>query len=135
MGASLCLGWRANERGFDHEKAKALTDRHQDVSALLTGNWFPLLPYTRDTTKWMASQYHRDDTSEGCILAFRRSDSPYNSVDLNLHGIATDATYELTYTNSGEISEASGGIIAKNLTLTLDQPRSSELITYRRVQD
>jgi len=134
MGASLCLGWRANERGFNHEKAKALTDRHQDVSALLTGNWFPLLPYTRDTTKWMASQYQRNDTSAGCILAFRRSESPYSSVDLNLHGIATDATYELTYTGSGQIHQASGGIISKNLTLTLDEPKSSELITYRKLK-
>jgi hypothetical protein len=43
----------------------------------------------------MAVQFYRPDLDEGMILAWRRPQSSYVSVEVALHGLVPTATYEL----------------------------------------
>ena len=133
LATSLCIGWIADDPGFDAKRARKLLDRYREVRHLLVGSWYPLLPYSRDRKDWMASQYHRPDLGEGMILALRRGESPYRSVEVKLHGLEADASYEISLDSSGEKMVARGVDLLRRLHLSLPRPRSSDLITYRKV--
>ncbi len=135
MASSLCLGWIADAPDFDAERGKKLLDQYRRVRHLLIGAWYPLLPYNRDPAHWIASQYHRPDLDEGMILAFRRPESPYRTVEVSLHGLEPDAMYELSYESSGEKARVNGGQLMKRFELTIPRKRGSELIVYRRAGD
>lgn len=133
MASSLCLGWIADAPDFDVARGKQLLSKYLDLRHLLIGAWYPLLPYSRDASKWTAVQYHRPDLDEGLVLAFRRSESPYNSAQVSLHGLEPGATYELTFDSTGKKVRASGNELGTEWILMLPKPHSSDLIHYHRV--
>ena len=134
MATSLCLGWIADAPDFDQGRARELAERYRRVRHLLTGAWYPLLPYTPDPRAWMAVQYHRPDLGEGMVLVFRHRDSPYQTADLPLHGLDPQATYELYSSGTDKKSTAQGAELMKQWLVTIPQPGASDLITYRVTQ-
>ena len=132
MATSLCLGWIADAPDFDAARGRKLVERYRAVRHLLVGAWYPLLPYSRETTDWIASQYHRPDLDEGMLLVFRRPDSPYRAVEVSLRGLDTDATHQLTSHATGETTEVRGSALMGRFLLTLPEKRSSDLIHYRK---
>ncbi len=133
LASSLCVGWIADDAGFDMPRAKELADRYRAVRHLLTGEWYPLAPYERGGARWMASQYHRPDLGEGIVLAFRHGESNILTYVCELRGLARDAWYELVGEDGDETVQLMGGELMDGLTVTLPEPRSSALIRYRRV--
>jgi alpha-galactosidase len=133
LASSLCVGWIADAADFDRERGKKLLDRYRAVRHLLIGAWYPLLPYSRSRTDCMASQYHRSDLDEGVIIALRRPESPYTSVELALRGLDPEATYELTFDSTGASRRVTGGELMNGFPLTIAERQQSELIVYRRV--
>ena len=133
MASSLCLGWIADAPDFDLARGKKLLRRYLDLRHLLIGSWYPLMPYSRDLTKWIASQYHRADLEEGMILVFRRPESQYDSVQVSLHGLKPDATYELAFDSTGRKVRVKGKVLMKSLSLSIPESRKSDLIHYRRI--
>jgi alpha-galactosidase len=134
LASSLCVGWIADAPDFDAKRAGKLLERYRQVRHLVAGSWYPLLPYSRDPSDWMASQYHRPELNQGMVLAFRHGQSPYPTVELALHGLDAKAIYELTYDLAGKTEEVSGAQLMERLILTLPEKHSSELICYRKVR-
>jgi alpha-galactosidase len=99
----------------------------------LIGPWYPLLPYSRQDDTWMAVQFHRPDLDEGMILAWRRPQSSYVSVEVALHGLVPTATYELRSEGGRRLKRQSGAALMQQLLLALPEKRSSELLRYRKV--
>ncbi len=132
MATSLCIGWIADGPDFDFQQAKEYTDRYRAVRHLLIGAWYPLLPYSRGTDDWIASQYHRPDLDEGMILAFRRPESPYTALEVSLHGLDSEATYELSYDSTGAKSLLKGAELISKFQINIPETGKSELIIYRR---
>jgi alpha-galactosidase len=133
MASSLCVGWAADAPGFDVRRGKELLARYRKVRPLFTGAWYPLLPYSRRATDWMASQYHRPDLDRGVILMFRHADSPYRTVDVALHGLDAAATYELSSDSTGVKTRVSGRALMQSFLLTLPDRQRSDLVEYRKV--
>lgn len=133
FASSLCLGWIADAPGFDVAQARQYTDRYLSLRHLLTGAWYPLLPYTREPDAWMASQYHRADLNEGMVLAFRHSESSVETMEVRLHGLTPGDTYELTPNDGGKPTRATGKSLAEGLTLNIAAKPGYNLITYKRV--
>jgi len=158
LPSSLCLGWIADDPAFDMPRAKALMERYRAVRHLLTGAWYPLLPYpyeivgadTRELdpwiwdgsakqpripprAQWLGSQFHRSDLGEGMLLAFRRPASPYTAAQVALRGLEPEATYELRW-EDGTKRTMKGAELAKGFELRIEEPRRSVLVTYRRAE-
>jgi alpha-galactosidase len=133
LPTSLCLGWIADAPDFDLPRAKKLAERYRALRPLFLGAWYPLLPYSRSTKDWMASQYHRPDLHAGALMLYRRAESPYREIEVVLHGLEPDATYELTFDSTKEKRKMSGTLLMKQLLLSIPEKHRSELITYRRV--
>lgn len=132
MACSLIPGWIADAPDFDAARAQQLMKRYSQVRHLLTGAWYPLLPQSSDKAAWMASQYHRPDLDEGMIIILRRPESPYRTVEVTLHGLEAEATYDLTSDRTGETRAVRGSELMGTFELTLKEKRSSDLIVYRR---
>lgn len=158
MASSLCLGWIADAPGFDAKLGKRYIQRYKEVRHLLVGAWYPLLPYPIDHAPlpdrerelwlwgqgdsgrystvrdaWVGSQYHRPDLDEGMLLVFRRAQSPYKTVQVSLHGLTPDATYEIKFDSTGKKIKAKGSDLMQALDITIAEPRGSDLIQYSRV--
>lgn len=127
LATSLIPGWIADAPDFDAERAKQLLDRYRELRHLLIGAWYPLTPYSRKPTDWLAMQFHRPDLNEGMILAFRRAECPDEALDVSLHGLDAKATYELS---TGY--RAKGAELMKGLHIAIEGKPGSELITYRK---
>jgi alpha-galactosidase len=132
LASSLIPAWIADAPDFDLAQARQLLERYRSVRHLLVGAWYPLLPYSRSLRDWIAMQFHRPDLGEGMVLAFRRPESPYPSLELSLHGLDPAAFYELSFHSSGEERRVSGADLMQKLLLTLPGKRQSELMRYRR---
>jgi len=135
MATSLCIGWIADAPVFDKQLAKKYTARYREIRHLLIGAWYPLLPYSRETRDWIASQYHRPDLDEGMILVFRRPGNLYVTVELSLHGLKPEAIYELSYDSNGKKATLKGADLMKKFLITLPEMGQSALITYRKLAD
>ncbi len=86
-------------------------------------------------TSWVASQYHRPELGEGMLLVFRRKDSPYGTLDVRLQGLEPQSMYELKSDRTGKTIQMIGSELMKRLVLDLPEPRTSDLITYKKVEN
>ena len=135
LATSLCMGWIADAPDFDSQRGKKHLERYREIRHLLIGGWYPLLPYSRNHTDWMASQYHRPDLDEGMILIFRRPDSSYQTTEVSLHGLEAEATYELSYESTGAKKRMQGADLMGRFQVTILGKHQSDLIIYRKVAD
>ncbi len=134
MPASIELGWRVYQPDFDFARANVLVERFLRVRELLVGAWYPLLPPTLDKTLWTGSEYYREDLAKGLFLVFRREISPYTTVEVKAHGLEANARYELVAETSKVTQEMTGQSLMDGFSITLAQPRSAEMIVFRKVR-
>lgn len=132
IASSLCVGWRASQKHFPAEEYKVLVDRYKEIRHLLVGAWYPLTPYSREDSEWLASQYHRPDLDEGIILAFKRSNCEESTIDVALHGLNPDKRYQVTSDSTGRTQSIKGSKLMKKFKITLPaDKRGSDLIHYQ----
>jgi alpha-galactosidase len=135
IAGSLCHGWSEIIKDtFDPTLGQRLIDEYYSIHHLLIDAWYPLTAQTIDLTLWLASQYHRKDLDEGMILAFRRENSPYGSLDVNLRWIDPDAMYRLKYYSfpDNKPVEIIGSQLLKSFPIKIPQKKASEIMTYKK---
>jgi alpha-galactosidase len=132
--ASLALGWKLYASKFNHELAQKYLDVHKRIGPLLIDSWYPLTNPNLETSQWMASQYHRTDLNQGLIIAYRRADSVYRVIDVNLREIDDSAEYELEYLISGRKATVPGAALRNGFGLTITKKPGAEFILYTRKQ-
>ena len=103
---------------------------------MFTGNFYPLTPFQQSKEAWAGFQCHRPDTNEGVVVAFRREKCLYSAGSVPLNDLDPAAQYELEDADSGERHIESGEMLLKNgLPLTMETPRSSRLVFYKKHVD
>jgi Glycosyl hydrolase family 36 C-terminal domain len=67
------------------------------------------------------------------VQAFRRSKSPLNSGEFELHGLQADATYEITNADEPGAQTLTGReLMQKGLKVSLRDKMGAAVITYKR---
>lgn len=155
MAGSLCLGWIADDTGFDTGRARLLTGRYLRLRHLLVGAWYPLdlcdaqtsdvrASYTEESleaarsgasTGWMGSQYHRPDLNEGFALVFRRPGSAASTMTLRLQALVEATLYRIAFESAGETRHVTGTQLTAGIQLTLSRCPGSELIHYKPAEN
>jgi alpha-galactosidase len=97
------------------------------------GDFYPLLSFTLDTDGWAAWQCDRPDLGEGCVVAFRRQDSPLVALEARLEGLDETAEYEVRDLDGGEVASLTGAQLAAGLRVEISQRPGAKALTYRRV--
>jgi alpha-galactosidase len=101
----------------------------------LQGDYYPLLPYSRDMQAWIAWQFNRSDLGTGVVQCFRRPASPYQSARFRLHDLDTQATYLITDADrlSDKPEQFTGQqLMDSGLELNLPNAPSAAIITYAK---
>ena len=123
--------------GIDWEAFRGVVAEWREVAPMFRGDFHPLTPYTLDESAWMAWQFHRSDAGEGCVQAFRRPQSPFESVRLPLRGLEPSARYEVRWLDGAGTAErlmATGRELASpGLRIVLDRAPDSAVVVYRRI--
>jgi alpha-galactosidase len=131
LASSLIPAWIADAPDFDAARARKLLDRYREIRHLLVGAWYPLLPYSRSPKDWLAMQFHRPDLNEGLLLVFRRSDNPYRTLEVSLHGLQAETIYEIASDRTHDQRQVKGAGLMRDYPITIVDRHSSELLVYR----
>ncbi len=117
---------------MDYPLLRRLISQWPRIAPHFYGDYYPLLPYSRDDEQWMAWQFNRPDLREGTILVFRRSGSPYESACFRLQGLEPETTYTLTDLDTEEAITRSGKeLMTAGLPVVLDEQPLSGCLSYR----
>ena len=111
----------------DFAWAKRITDEYRSIRRYFSMNFYNHGSDCFDDTSWAIWQYHDSDTDSGIVMAFRRCNSPFDKVRINLKGLLKNKTY--TYTNLDSKTAADG---ADQLDITLPEKRTSTIFFYKR---
>lgn len=67
----------------------------QIAPAMLSGDYYPLTPYSLAADTWIAWQFDRPDTGDGCVQAFRRPDAASPTLTVRLRGLDESRSYRV----------------------------------------
>jgi len=97
------------------------------------GDYYPLTKYSLSEDAWMAWQFNRPEVGRGMVQAFRRPDSPYESIRVKLQGLDKDAVYTLTNLDISGTTEMRGReLCERGLLIIIKDQRGSTLLTYKK---
>jgi alpha-galactosidase len=130
-GISFCEDCRPADYPLDMLK-KGIAEGKR-IRKYYFGNFYPLSEITTSSKDWCVIQYHRPVEQDGMIIAFRRHESPYASFVCKPHEIDPEAEYEVTLTNTYDLSEPikMKGIELQHIKAEIDDCPGSILIEYK----
>jgi alpha-galactosidase len=67
----------------------------QIAPAMLSGDYYPLTPYSLAADTWIAWQFDRPDSGDGCVQAFRRPDAASPTLTVRLRGLDESRSYRV----------------------------------------
>jgi len=119
---------------YDKEEARAAIAEVRELRPYFAGDLYPLMPVTTSPTDWCAYQLDRPGEGDGVALVFRRHESPYPAIDLQLRGVDEGARYEwsLAADYAQPQWQAGSGRDLRSLRVFIDQRPGSVILRYRR---
>lgn len=109
----------------DLKWAKKITDEYRKIRKYFCCDFYNYGSVCFDDTSWAIWQYHNEENDSGIVMAFRRSNSPFEQTEIKLEGLVSDSVYIFTNLNDNTVFESS-----QNLKISLPQKRSSVIFEY-----
>ena len=106
---------------------------YREVQPYIFGDFYPLLPYSRDAESWTAWQWDRPETKDGLVILLRRPKSPFPLIEVRPQHVDPAATYDVEIRTTYErapVREMKGSELA-HFQIKLSAAPSSTLIFYR----
>lgn len=130
---SLGLGIDVREE-LDYDALRKLVAAWRELSRYYTGDFYPLTPYSQETSVWMAWQFHVPESGEGAVQAFRRQDCPDDALSVRLRGIDRRSRYVIRDLDTGSEWTVSGRTLVEDglRVECKDRPAAVNLV-YRRM--
>ncbi len=100
---------------------------------VLEGDYYPLTPYSRASSEWMAWQFNRPESGDGVVQAFRRKDCVEAAQTYRLRGLDPAAMYKITnFDEEGSTKALGADLMEKGLPVEIKDKPGAAVITYRR---
>jgi alpha-galactosidase len=121
---------------FSADQARQAIAELKQLRPLFLGDIYPLLDVTTSQSAWYAYQLDRPDLGQGCVLVFRRPESPEPVRTLGLRAIDPAAHYLVSIT--GETYDhppgrPMTGLALRQQRVQIDARPGSALIRYQRL--
>ncbi|MBE7036169.1 MAG: hypothetical protein E7403_02615, partial [Ruminococcaceae bacterium] len=110
----------------DFAWAKKITDEYRSIRKYFSMDFYNHGSTCFDDTSWTIWQYHDADSGSGIVMAFRRSESPFDTVKIKLKGLSEGK--DCTFTN---LDTKTSFIAAGDLEIALPQKRSCTIFEYK----
>lgn len=134
MCASVNTCWDLRNQDLNYDEARRLFKSwRQFAPYMVTGDYYPLTPYSLAEDQWIAWQFDCSDQGEGVVQAFRRPASIYEVARFRLSGLDSEAMYELTDHDVEGVTEMTGHDLMKNgLPVSIPDRPGAVVITYKK---
>jgi alpha-galactosidase len=133
MSPWLTLGADIRPKDRNYDLFRKMFAEWKQTSAYLLGDYYPLTAYSPASDGWMVCQFGLPERGEGVVRAFRREESPYESIRVKLQGLDPDAVYALTNLDVPGTTEIAGReLIEKGLTIILKDQPGTAVIVYAK---
>src|SRR5262249_30595654 len=128
----ICFEWDLLDPKFPVEAGRAAIEEIKANQKFWQGDFYPVTPFSANTTDWLGWQLHRSDLNEGMVLVFRREDCAYSALELSLRGIEPEKSYRVELSDESRKIETRtmSGKELTTLELRLPKRRSSALVRY-----
>lgn len=103
------------------------------IGPLLLGDYYPLTPYSLDTTSWIAWQFHRSDLGEGVVQAFRRPETATETLTVKLRGLDPQQRYEIENLD-GAKEARTGAELMRGHVITLHEKPAAAVLVLKAIQ-
>jgi alpha-galactosidase len=131
-GQSIGFGLDVRLKDLDYAAVRRLIGQWRQIAPNYYGDFYPLTPWTRDDTVWMAWQFDRPESGEGMVQVFRRHNSFYESARFNMFGLDPQANYLISNLDTGVRESHSGHELLKDgLPVTITAKPGVAILTYR----
>lgn len=132
-GQSVGFGLDVRLKDLDYAAIRRLINQWRQIVPNYYGDFYPLTPWTRDDTVWMAWQLDRPEAGEGMVQVFRRHNSFYESARFKLSGMDTEANYLVCNLDTGVQERHRGRVLLNDgLPVTITAKPGVAILTYRR---
>ncbi len=138
LGYSAGFGVGPGAAGVNNEEwvswIKQGLAEYREVQPYIFGDFYPLLPYSRDAESWTAWQWDRPERKDGLVMLLRRPLSPFPSIEVRPKHLDPAATYDVEIRTTYErapVRQMKGSELA-HLQVQLTDAPSSTLIFYRK---
>lgn len=136
LGTSVIFNWKITDQSSSFTEMQRCFKEFMELRPYYYGEYYPLTFYEDMTADdiWMVYQLHRPSDETGIIVAFRREECTSDEITVRLSALQPGATYKLTDRDSAHSFYLTGEALRNGLTLKLEQPRSSLIYQYERLQ-
>ena len=128
------LTYDLRRRDMDWRSLKQLTDEWRRITGAgyFYGDYYPLTPYNRDETQWIAWQFHRPDTGRGLVQAFRRRSSQARTMLFRLGGLDPAAHYVVTNMDQPDnpVRQTGEELMESGLPIAMNHAPQAAVIVY-----
>ena len=126
-----------NDSWSKSESSRAAVKRAYDecrrVAPLMLGDYYPLTPYSLETDRWIAWQFHRSDLAESIVQAFRRPDAANDTLTIELRGLDSEQRYEIENLDGGKAVHT-GSELMNGYVITLRQKPAAALLRLKAIK-
>ena len=135
LGTSVIYNWKITDGASSFTEMQQCQKEFNEVRPYFYEDYYPLTSFDDMTTDeiWLAYQLHRPSNSSGFIVAFRREQSKDNSISVKLSGLLADERYVIENYDTNETLVKTGKELSAGFELNLNQPRTSLLLKYRKI--
>jgi alpha-galactosidase len=128
---TACFDMRKQD--LNYAEARRLLGQWRKFAPCYFGDYYPLTPYSLDSTLWIGWQFDCPERGEGVVQAFRRAASPYESMCVKLHGLDPNAVYTLTNLDVAGTTDISGReLLDHGLSIALKNQPAAAIVTYKK---
>ena len=115
--------------------ATQLLNQYRQIRPCFSGDFYPLTPYSIDTTSTIAWQFDRPDLGQGLIQVFRRPDCTRWSATYKPQGLNPTATYQVTNPDvpGWSLTQTGSDLMTYGVTVSIGYRPGSAILTYTRI--
>ena len=133
-----CACYNAIFQSMEHEDflwLKHISDEYRRIRKYFSCDFYNHGSKVYDLTSWAVWQYHDEESSSGIVMAFRRDESPFDSIGISLKGIRSGAVIELENLNDGTFSSCTANADGKSdFDIVLQEKKSSIIYEYKIIR-
>ena len=136
MSSATVCNWEITSQRVTIPGMKSVMQQFVELRPYYLEDYYPLTglqDHTPDTV-WLAYQLNRPSDDTGIVMAFRRKDNQQPEIEVQLRGLQSEATYEVTNVDTKEVFSMTGEALMAGLKLRLESPYSSLLLKYSIVK-
>ncbi len=132
---SLACGFDVRVKEIDYNLLRKIFSQWREISHFYYGDFYPLTPYSQDSSVWIAWQFNEPEAGNGMIQAFRRQDSMEESANFRLNEIETEAKYIFTDLDGNSFVLTGHELVNEGFNIKIQEKPGHTIFIYKKIDD